>query len=305
MARTWASGQQHQITFEGQSAWIAEVGATLRSYSDSSGEMVDGLEADEPISGGRGQTLIPWPNRIRDGKYAFNGKAQQLPITEVGKNNSSHGLLRWVNWHVAEQSESSVTLAYESHAQPGYPHALDARITYSLSKAGLEVRLEATNVGTSACPLGMGSHPYFTAGTETVDDTTLLCAAAKFLEADEQAIPTSIENVNDSNDFRATRSLKEEVLNLCYVQLERDAQGRANIDLLRNDGDGGVRVWMDETFDYLMVYTGDDVPTPERRRKGIAIEPMTCAPDAFNNGWGLLSLQPGESVSGSWGVSRL
>ena len=305
MTRTWATGQQHQITFEGQSAWITEVGATLRAYSDASGGMIDGLEVDEPISGGRGQTLIPWPNRIRDGRYTFDGKAQQLPLTEVGKSNASHGLLRWVNWHLAERTDSSVTLAYDSHAQPGYPHAFDARITYALSEAGLEVHLEAMNTGTSACPFGMGSHPYFTAGTESVDDASLRCAATKFLEADQQAIPVRIENVNDSNDFRELRGLKGEVLNLCYLELERDGKGRANIDLVRNDGDGGVRVWMNEAFDYVMVYTGDDVPTVDRRRRGIAIEPMTCAPDAFNNGWGLVVLQPGDSISGRWGVARI
>jgi aldose 1-epimerase len=305
MTSTWATGQQHQITFGEQSAWITEVGATLRSYADAKGEMIDGVGPDEPISAGRGQTLMPWPNRVKDGKYTFNGKNQQLPITEVPKNNSSHGLLRWVNWQLVERSAASITLAVESHPQPGYPHSFTASMIYALSANGLEVRMDATNSGPSALPFGMGSHPYFTTGTDSVDVNTLTCHAAQYLESDEQAIPTRAVAVDATTDFCQTRALKGEPLNLCYLQLGRDSNGRANIDVLRNDGDGGVRVWMDSTFDYVMVYTGDDVPQPERQRKGIAIEPMTCAPDAFNNGMGLVTLQPGETISGVWGVSRM
>lgn len=305
MTSTWATGQQHQITFGEQSAWITEVGATLRSYSDAQGGMIDGVAADEPISAGRGQTLMPWPNRVKDGKYSFSGKNQQLPITEVPKNNSSHGLLRWVNWQPVLTSNASVTLACESHPQPGFPHSFKASMTYTLSASGLEVRMEATNTGPTAMPFGMGSHPYFTTGTDSVDDNTLLCDAAHYLESDEQAIPTKSVAVDATTDFRDARPLKGEPLNLCYLQLGRDEAGRANVDVTRNDGEGGVRVWMDSAFDYVMIYTGDDVPQPERQRKGIAIEPMTCAPDAFNNGMGLITLEPGETVTGTWGVSRI
>lgn len=306
MARTWATGEQHHIIFEDNEAWITEVGATLRAFRDSDGDIIDGLTQDEPISAGRGQVLMPWPNRIRDGRYEFEGKTQQLPITEVPKNNSSHGILRWVNWQVdaASRTEASVTLTYAAHAQPGFPFAFDARITYTVLDAGLLVEMSATNAGRSPMPFGMGAHPYFTTGTETVDSNAFVCPAASYLEADEQAIPTKEVAVDAATDFRTRRSLKDEPLNLCYTKLDRDEHGIARFDVIRDGSNHGVRVWMDETFDYVMVYTADDIPG-ERRRKGIAIEPMTCAPDAFNNKMGLLVLQPGESVSGAWGVQRV
>jgi aldose 1-epimerase len=304
MARTWATGEQHQLTFEDQEAWITEVGATLRSYSDSSGDMVDGLGPDEPISAGRGQTLMPWPNRIRDGRYSFGGKSQQLGITEVPKSNSSHGLVRWVNWQVVDKSPTRVTLAYASHPQPGYPFAFDAEMTYELSADGLQVQMKATNCCETDMPFGMGSHPYFTTGTSTVDDNVLVCPALAYLDTDEQAIPTQELAVDDATDFRSARSLDDAALNLCYTKLIRDDQGRANFDVLRTGSAQGVRVWMDDAFDFAMIYTAEDVPS-DRRRKGIAIEPMTCAPDAFNNGWGLRVLEPGQTLDGNWGVVRL
>jgi aldose 1-epimerase len=150
----------------------------------------------------------------------------------------------------------------------------------------------------------MGSHPYFTTGTETVDDNTLTCPALSYLDADEQAIPSKQVAVDDATDFRTQRSLQDAALNLCYAKLIRDENGMANFDVLRSGGQDGFRVWMDETFDYVMIYTAEDLPV-ERRRKSIAIEPMTCAPDAFNNGMGLLILQPGQTVSGTWGVRRI
>jgi aldose 1-epimerase len=304
MARTWATGEQHHLTFQDQEAWVTEVGATLRAYRDATGDMVDGLRADEPISAGRGQTLMPWPNRIRDGRYTFAGKSQQLSITEVPKSNSSHGLLRWANWKLVDKSSTSVTLGCTSYPQPGYPFAFDAEITYSLSSDGLSVRMAATNCCETDLPFGMGSHPYFTTGTETVDDNVLICPALSYLDADEQSIPVGELAVDDATDFRSPRSLNDAALNLCYSKLIRNDDGHACFDVLRSGTKEGIRVWMDEAFDYAMVYTAEDLPV-DRRRKSVAIEPMTCAPDAFNNRMGLLVLEPGESVAGNWGVRRL
>jgi aldose 1-epimerase len=305
MERSWATGEQYPITFEGQSACITEVGAALRAYSDVDGAIVDGTEADEPISAGRGQVLIPWPNRVKDGKYSVAGKSRQLPITEVDLNNSSHGLLRWVNWKCEEHTSTSVTMTYASHAQSGYPFAFDARITYSLGSNGLRVVLSGMNTGPAPMPFGMGCHPYFTVGTESVDDTSLMCPAAGYLPSDAQEIPSGDIVMDDDHDYRTKKAIGDTPINACWTQLERDGDGIASVDFTRNDNGRGLRVWMDETFDYVMLYTGETVPQPERRRKGFAIEPMTCAPNAYNNGLGLRVLQPGESVTGAWGVHRI
>lgn len=294
MKRSWATGNQFEISHGDQTAVVCELGAALRAYGDNKGPIVDGTEADEPISAGRGQVLMPWPNRIKDGKYSFEGSSQQLSITEVGKNNSSHGLLRWVNWQCVEHTNSSVTMSYESHAQSGFPFAFDAKVTYSLGEGGLHVTMQATNAGATPMPFGMGSHPYF-AGD--VDKSLLTCPSTKYLPTDTQGIPTG--DVVDTDEFNEQTSLAGKKINGCWFGLKRDESGIANVEF--ND----IQVWMDSTFDYVMLYSADDVPQLERRRQSFAIEPMTCAQNAYNNGIGLLVLQPGEIVSGTWGVRRV
>jgi aldose 1-epimerase len=313
MSTSLATGKQYELRFGDQYACATELGAALRAYRDGAGPLVDEFGHDEPISGGRGQTLIPWPNRIRDGKYELNGAKQQLPITEVAKNNASHGLVRWVNWQIDEASrtDASVSFWYRLHPQPGYPFTLHLTVAYELGESGLSVSMSAHNMSATACPFGMGAHPFFTTGETTVDTNRLRCPASTYITTDDQLVTNGTEAVSQADDYRDARTIGDAVINGCYTDLARDENGNANIDLLPpNNGDGddygpGVRVWMDSTFNYVQLFTGDSLPNESRRRQGIAIEPMTCASDAFNNGMGLIHLQPDESISGTWGVTRI
>src|ERR1700694_132484 len=72
------SGEQYEIVFGEQRAVITEVGATLREYWSGGRAVLDGFAVSEMCSGGRGQVLMPWPNRIEDGVYEFGGHRQQL-----------------------------------------------------------------------------------------------------------------------------------------------------------------------------------------------------------------------------------
>ena len=92
------SGEQITITRGDQLAVIVEVGGGLRSYSTGGRELVDGYGAHEMSSSGRGQVLIPWPNRLEDGSYEFDGKHHQLPLNEPERRNAIHGLVRWTTW---------------------------------------------------------------------------------------------------------------------------------------------------------------------------------------------------------------
>ena len=80
---------------------MVEVGGALRSYVASGHELLDGYGAQERCTAARGQSLIPWPNRLRDGRYSFDGEEHQLPLTEPAKHNAIHGLVRWANWSAA------------------------------------------------------------------------------------------------------------------------------------------------------------------------------------------------------------
>ncbi len=77
---------------------VTEVGAGLREFVDGDRAIVDGYPVGEMCSAGRGQTLIPWPNRIDGGRCRFDGADNQLALTEPARGNAIHGLTRWVNW---------------------------------------------------------------------------------------------------------------------------------------------------------------------------------------------------------------
>jgi len=87
-------------------------------------------------------------------------------------------------------------------------------------------------------------------------------------------------------------------LDHCFTDLERDDAGVARVEL--SAGEGGVTLWLDDGFRYLMVFTGD---LPAVQRHGLAVEPMTCPPNAFRSGEALVTLEPGESHSSVWGLS--
>ncbi len=297
---TVASGRQTELVHGAHRAVVVEVGGGLREYTVDGVAVVDGYAADEMCGGGRGQTLIPWPNRLAGGRYEFGGETLQLALSEPTRGNAIHGLTRWGNWTVAAQTPSSAVLAHTLHPQPGYPFTLDCRLEYSLSGAGLTVHTVTTNAGNRPCPYGTGAHPYLTVGTDTVDGASLEAPGRRYLPVDEQGIPTGVVDVEGSPyDLRTPRSLDGAILDHCFTDLDRDADGIAAVTL--SGPDRTVRLWLDGSHPYLQVYTGDTL-VPARRRQGVGVEPMTCPPDAFRSGDGLIVLEPGQTVTTTWGI---
>ncbi len=295
------SGAQFEIAFAGQKAVVVEVGGGLRAYVVDGRAVVHGYEADVMCTAGRGQVLIPWPNRLEDGSYEFEGKRHQLPLTEVEHRNAIHGLVRWAAWTVTAHEPHRVVMENVVHPQPGYPFALALGIEYALSDEGLSVRTTATNIGAGACPYGAGAHPYLTVGTATVASAILRVPGRTVLHADQRGIPTGSSAVEETEyDFREPRLVGTARLDHCFTDLDRDGDAVARIEV-RDPGSGAlVTLWLDESYSYVMVFTGD---LPDVGRRGLAVEPMTCAPNAFRSGDGLIRLEPGESFTSTWGIA--
>lgn len=304
MTSVLPTGEQIEIAHGEQRAVVVEVGAGLRSYAVGDRAILDGYEAAEPCDGARGQVLIPWPNRVREGRYEWDGEPLQLDISEPVTGNASHGLLRWRNWRVQSREADRVVMAELLHPAPGYPFALDARVTYELTGDGLGVTTEVTNVGSTPCPYGVGFHPYLRpAGLPLIDAALLTVPGATRLINDEHLIPVGAEAVADGElDFRTPRALGQTAINDCFADLERDADGLARVVLESPGGAGRTALWLDAAYPYVMVYTGDTLPLAEERRRGIGIEPMSCAPNAFGSGEGLIRLAPGQSHVARWGI---
>ena len=228
--------------------------------------------------GGRGQVLAPWPTRLQDGSYEFDGDSHQLPLTEPEYGNAIHGLVRWVSWGALEHEEHRVVLDHMLHPQPGYPFAVRLQLEYEVNAHGLTSRLTAVNLGDTACPYGSGAHPYLTTGTRTVDEVVLRIPAGTALLSDERGIPTGTAPVGGSElDFRSARRIGATKIDNGYTDLERDGDGLARVELTESAGRDTVTLWVDGSDPYIMVFTGDH---PDVERRGLAVEPMTCAPNA-------------------------
>jgi aldose 1-epimerase len=298
---TAPSGQQFEIRHGDQRAVVTEVGATIRHYSVAGRDVLDGFDESELAGGGRGNHLVPWPNRIRDGRYVHDGTEQQLALTEPAKGNAIHGLGRWANWRLTERSDSSVQLGLVIHPQPGWPAVLDVAVVVELDDAGLSVTTTARNAGVASAPYGYGAHPYLTVGGSTVDSATLQVPAATYLQPDDKGIPVGPHPVDGTtHDFREPRRIGDLVIDTAFRDITRDPDGRWRVRLA--EGERAVTLWGDESYSWIQVFTGDTLP-PDRARAGLAVEPMTCGPDAFNTGEGLVVLQPGEGHRGRWGIS--
>src|SRR5262245_17895433 len=137
------TGEQFAIRHGDREAIVTEVGATLRAFTVAGQPFVDGFAANAFITGSRGGVLLPWPNRIENGRYTFANQTQQLPIAEPGMGNAIHGLVRWANWSVIEQGVDRIALGYLLHPQTGYPFLLALDVEYALSDRGLQVRTHA------------------------------------------------------------------------------------------------------------------------------------------------------------------
>jgi len=302
------SGRQYELVHGNQRAVVVGVGAGLRSYRAGGRDLVDGYRRDEPCEGGRGQLLIPWPNRLAGGRYSVDGRAMQLPVNEPSTGSAIHGLTRSMTWRLGEASADRCVLTLELQASDGYPFRLGLEATYALGTGGLQVQVTAVNRGAEACPYGMGAHPYVHLGEGTlIDAATLQVPANAVLEADARGIPTGVEVPVRATpfDFRAPRAIGSLALDTPFTQLVAGDDGITRIRLTAPSGDHGVAVWMDGTMPFAMIYSGDTLADVPRRRHGIAIEPMTCAPDAFNSGIGLIVLQPGATSTATWGITPL
>jgi len=298
------SGEQVEIALGEQRAVLVGVGGGLRSYAIAGSDLIDGYGIAEMSTSGRGQVLIPWPNRVQAGSYEFGGRSHQLALDEPAAGNAIHGLVRWAGWRVAEREANRVVVVHTLHPRPGYPFALELSIEYMLSQGGLQVRTTATNVGADPCPFGSGAHPYLTFGTGSVDSVLLQVPARTVLRSDEQGIPTSSGAVDGTEyDFRQPRAIGATKLDTAFTDLERDQDGLARVELRHPDHEGGLALWVDERYSYLMLYTGDD--RPDVNRRSLAVEPMTCPPNAFRSGDDLIVLEPDGSFQGVWGIGPL
>jgi aldose 1-epimerase len=280
---------EHALERAGQRLVVSEAGGGARSWTVDGVELLASFPAGTRDAAFAGKPLVPWPNRMRDGRYTFEGRDHRVELTEPENRTALHGLTLSSRWLASRTARHAITLTHELRDREGYPFALDLAVGYELDPAGVVVTLQATNAGAANAPFGAGLHPYLRVG----GDVTLQVPARTRVPVDARLLPTGPpEAVSGTDlDFRDVRHLGDQRLDVCFGDLERMGAGVASITL---DGAHRVVVWMDDAFHFVQVFRADGA---------IAVEPMTCAPDAFNSGVGLVVLEPGASFTGRCGMS--
>ncbi len=295
------TGEQYAITAGDYAATITQLGAGLRELTFRGEPAVAGYPAAELPPGAAGQLLIPWPNRVDGGRYEVGGHSYQLDLNEPARSNAIHGLTRWMSWNVLQRAPSEVTLGLWLLGRPGYPFCLEIEARYRVgANDGLQVRVTAHNRGPQRAPYGTGSHPYLTVG-EPVDGCELALPCSLWQPANDRGIPAGPARAVDGGemDFRQARQIGATELDHAFTGLTRGPGGRTWARLLGQRSQ--VSLWAGEGYQWLQAFTADTL-SQSRRRQAVAIEPMTCPPNAFVSGTDLIMLEPGDGVTHEWGI---
>lgn len=298
----------------GESVRVANLGANTLNLtlkpSDRDGPPMSvllGYDTPEQLEEGRwsrGIKMMPFPNRIQDGRYAFGGRTYRLPINFPSQNHAIHGLLSKETMGLRESeegsSQGSVTLEYDFTGKfGGYPFGLYVNVKHTLTEDGLKVETTAENIGTESLPFGDGWHPYFRFdGRCDVNNWELKIPAKRRVKMSERLIPTGdlLPVEGTEYDFLKRRRIGAMSLDNVFTSLSRE-KGFSVTELRNATLDVALEVWQDQAYDYLVIFT-----PPGENRNCVAIEPMTCNTNAFNNGQGLIVLKPGDRFRGSYGV---
>jgi len=297
------NGREIQLRHGSSTASVVTLGASLRSLEHDGRPLVVPFRTDELRPAFRGAVLAPWPNRVVDGRYTFDGQAQQLALTEPERGHALHGLLVWTDWDVASVGDDAVTLVTELAPDAGYPHRLQLECVYTLDDDGLTTTVTARSLSGRA-PYGTAAHPYLTAGGALLDDCVLTLPADRFVATQgERLLPAGEEDVSEAPwpDFREPTTIGAAQVDHAFTGLRREADGQARVRLEAPDGFAVEMTWGAE-LTWVQVHTADR-PEPELDRAGLAVEPMTCPPDAFSSGEDVVVLEDGTEHTASWRIA--
>lgn len=297
-----------RIAADGYEATISSVGATVRVLTHGGRDLIVPYAADRIRPLFRGATVAPWPNRIGNGRYTFGGQEYQAPITEADRGHALHGLVSWVRWDLVDVTDTRLALSHHLVAQDGYPFPLSLTAEFEVGGFGLRTELRATNTGATDAPYGCCPHPYLLAGSSPLDEWSLSLPASTRLEVDDLLIPIAQAAVADVDcDFQLPMPIGAREIDHAFTDLGFEDDGRAVVSV-RDPVDGtGVAMSWGDWARWVQIHTADR-PEPENDRVGLAVEPMSCAPNAFNAGPATGSqpiLAAGATHIAEWTISTL
>jgi aldose 1-epimerase len=277
-------------------ATIGSVGAGLLSLTHRGRDLIQPLDPGELTQGYQGKVLVPWPNRVTGGRYVVEGTELQLAVNEVETGAALHGLACFQHWAATEVGADRVVLDLDLPPVPGYPYDVHCRAEYRLHpQDGLSLLISGRNDGSDPAPFGASAHPYLSCQGRAVDECIVRVPAAAYLDTDEQLAPAGVREVTGTAwDLRAGERLGDRVVDNAFTGLP---EGSWTVELSHPEA---VGVQLSGDTRWVQVYTGDRLG-----RRGVAVEPMTCPPDAFNSDLAAVLLAPGKTRDVQLGIRVL
>lgn len=299
MSAAWPATEPTEVAIAaGDARLVVDLrGGGLRELVVGGWHVLDGYESGTVPAARRGGVLLPWPNRLRGGRWQWRGRDLQLDVVSGDVPNAVHGLVTAQPWTVLAQSDGAVTVGTVVEARSSYPFRLAAAIDHTLEPGRLTVTLRVRNVGTEPAPFGAGFHPYLAVGARedgAIADAELELPARTELVVDDGGLPTGERRPLEE----AVGRIGDRAFDTPVTDLDRDADGWARVRL-RSAALGTVELAVDEQWPWLQVFTGDTLK-PGQRRRSVAVEPMTCPPNALADHVDLVVLEPGADWAGTW-----
>jgi aldose 1-epimerase len=286
-------------TVNGSTVTVARRGARVLHLRVPLGgtlhDLADGYADAEALTGlksARFAVMLPFANRIADGRYRFDGEDFDLqPGIAAAARGIRHGFVLDADFNVAatDADEDGASVRFE-HAlrpdmHPGYPFALDLAVTYTLHTGGLDLDVRMRNVGARKAPSFFGWHPYLRLRDDGVDTLELQLPATQRVRTDAGLIPLpgaaayAPLDGEPAFDFRRPRPIGDSVLDTAFAGLVSDTDGRIRSHL--RDPDSGLAVAMWQERGVTLAFSGDTLAADARRRS-LALEPMEALTNAFN-----------------------
>lgn len=273
----------------------------------------EGLSQVSPVPFAAGCLLAPWPNRVDGGNFTFQGETYHLEINEPDRHNAIHGFVRERSWELDPETSdnpAAVSLTLEMEPQPGWPWRLKYVMNWSVDATqGLRGELRVSNLSDTPCPFGFGWHPYLSAGGASLDECTLRISVGNNLVLDStRNLPTGLEHPADTVLGQA-RPVALRGLWLDHAfRAQPEPDGYVRAALCRVDG-SGTELSAGPWCRWLQIYTAD----PARQQafpgvddgRALAVEPMTCPPNALSRNQDVLVLEPGKPETFTFGLRAI
>lgn len=255
----------------------------------------------------RGAVCAPWPNRVRGARWEHDGRPQQLVVTEPERGHALHGFVHGLRWaRTGPGRPDEVVWELTTEPQDGYPWPLELEVRYRVDaddglSCALVARLAPAPGDLGAAPFGACSHPYLVAGRGPVDRWSLTVPAEEVLlpppDRDVPGPQDAVPVEGTGLDLRGGGPLGDRRLDHTFTGLHGDA-----VELRTPEG-AGVRLSWGPGHGWLQVFTADWPDHPQSRH-GVAVEPMTCPPDALNSGTDLVRLTARPTIR-TWRIRAL